>query len=431
MESVTCPFIVESSTTGPGTTRFEKLEAVQAGNRAAPVDLRYLKKAKFHAEKHEDLLAGILSFLEQIYCSVAENLPDVRDSGHDDGADPYALHAEQSAIQMDESRSSSAQSKFKAVVKSKVKKKQRGVQVHPQRTVAAGCEERWLPPGHMKDYWVQYRGQVPQGETVASFPTFWRVWAAHYSFMKFRTTSSHAQCTECVKHKQMISGLSGHLRARHMQVELLHQHLNDQFQDRLAYWRRRGRSRQRGQECCVILDGMDQGKFALPRHAFLKAKAFDGWSRPRLHVAGALMHGHGLFMFVSNPDVPKDSNTACEQILYCLNHLKRSGHDCSKLTIQSDNTCRECKNGFVMRLCAALVSCGVVQEIIMANLRSGHSHDDIDQVFGWTADWVRRKLPRAETTDDVVCSLQSFLDQVDRPYEPVRRCVKLDQARDW
>ena len=56
---------------------------------------------------------------------------------------------------------------------SKAKKRRRGVQVCPGRTVAEGCEERWLPNGTMKEYWVQFCTQNPSAKV--SFPTFWRV----------------------------------------------------------------------------------------------------------------------------------------------------------------------------------------------------------------------------------------------------------------
>ena len=90
-----------------------------------------------------------MSFLETIYTSVAENLPDVRDETYDGEPDhetsvddPYSLHI--GLYQQDSEK----------VAKEKVpkaKKRRRGVQVCPGRTVAEGCEERWLPNGTMKE----------------------------------------------------------------------------------------------------------------------------------------------------------------------------------------------------------------------------------------------------------------------------------------
>ena len=55
--------------------------------------------------------------------------------------------------------------------------------------IADGMEERYLPAGTMKEYWIQYRHQS-QSEQQASFPTFWRVPFNELTFMsgfRFRT----------------------------------------------------------------------------------------------------------------------------------------------------------------------------------------------------------------------------------------------------
>ena len=134
------------------------------GAQSAPVDLRYLKKAKFSSDQSDSTSAGVLSFLESIYTSIAENLPDVRDETWDADAegvmDPYAGDGAFDIAMAPEQK------------KNNVKKHRRGVEVCPYRTAAAGCEPRWLPPGSMKDYWVQYKHGVTG--RAASFATFWR-----------------------------------------------------------------------------------------------------------------------------------------------------------------------------------------------------------------------------------------------------------------
>lgn len=251
--------------------------------------------------------------------------------------------------------------------------------------------------------------------------------------MRFRVHSSHATCTECVKHKVLIASLGHHLAARRMQQSLLYAHLASQFRDRCEYWRKRGCSRSRGPEVIIISDGMDQGKFAVPRHPAMRAKQFDSWSRPRLHVAATIAHGWLLDFFVSEANLCKDSNTSIEILASTMTRLTQLGCDLpsSRVTIQADNTCREVKNGHVMRWASSLVSDHRCQEICMSFLRSGHSHEDIDQVFGSAADWIRRRLPRAESSEDVVTSLQGFLASLERPHEGHRRCFKLDGTRDW
>lgn len=326
----------------PGTRRFRKIhDAVVSGMEKPPMDLRYLARCKFGRNKNPQVISDVISFLEQIYMSVAENLPDVRDDTFDDQRampDSNPLNLQLYEVEGDD-----------PAKVTKTKKYQRGVPICPGRSVSEGCEERYLPAGTMKEYWIQYSNQVKSGP-AASFATFWRApqtdihhmlwigprvwffdyfhdpfemwfsrkgpmipglmsffslvlclcpflnlwtetWSSHYSFMKFRSASSHAQCTECIKHKSMIAGLSHHLRARRVQQQMLYDHLQSQFRDRVCYWHLRGKSRARGLEICLIQDGMDQAKFQVPRHPMIRAKSLESFNRPKLHVAATICHG--------------------------------------------------------------------------------------------------------------------------------------------
>lgn len=141
------------------------------------MDLRYLRKGKFSAETVSESFSSVVSFLESVYYSIAENLPDVRDGTLDDEeCDAYAeLATSEEGIRLSEtavpSKVSASQPNAKS---SRLARHRRGVDVNPLRT-AQGCEVRWLPPGAMKDYWIQYRSQLSDGVPVASFVTFWRV----------------------------------------------------------------------------------------------------------------------------------------------------------------------------------------------------------------------------------------------------------------
>ena len=131
------------------------LSAVQEGQAKPPLDLRYLEKTKFGRDDIPEVVTEVITFLEQIYTSVAENLPDVRDESWDGAStngreDPYSLRLD----------TLYPQPTLPAERITKSKKHQRGVQICPGRSVADGCEERFLPAGTMKD------------NKKASFPTF-------------------------------------------------------------------------------------------------------------------------------------------------------------------------------------------------------------------------------------------------------------------
>jgi len=133
-----------------------------------PADLRYLRRSQFGRDNAPEAVTEVITFLESIYNSVAENLPDVRDESWDDitAADPYGLQLAEQPVE--------DSAKQAAEKQAKIKKHQRGVAICPGRTVEDGCEERFLPAGTIKEYWIQFQNQC-QSQHKASFPTFWRV----------------------------------------------------------------------------------------------------------------------------------------------------------------------------------------------------------------------------------------------------------------
>ena len=137
-------------------------------------------------------------------------------------------------------------------------------------------------------------------------------------------------------------------------------------------------------------------------------------------------------MGITEADVKKDSNTSIELLAHALEKLAASGVrlEATDLVVQADNTCRECKNNPMIRFLAAQVSCGHLRSATMSYLRSGHSHEDIDQVFGRLAQHIM-KVKRIETSDDLCDVVQDFVNKTARPHEKGRFCVKLDRTRDW
>ena len=126
--------------------------------------------------------ASVVSYLMEIYHSVAETLPDFRDetldvettlvAAHGDDKDPYSdlLEAQQAPGPVNPK---SASSKTK---NPKHRKMRKSVKVNLARKPETGgiYEDKWLPPGQMKDHWELYR-QCQRGHECASFTTFWRV----------------------------------------------------------------------------------------------------------------------------------------------------------------------------------------------------------------------------------------------------------------
>ena len=75
---------------------------------------------------------------------------------------------------------------------------------------------------------------------------------------------------------------------------------------------------------------------------------------------------------------------------------------------------------------------GVIAGARMRHLRTGHSHEDVDQLFGVLAAYIARHGRSANSPKEFCQHIQMWLaTKLDRPHEPLRKCVLMDQCRDW
>ncbi|CAE7518779.1 cofG [Symbiodinium necroappetens] len=300
----------------------------------------------------------ILSYLQSVYDSTAETLPDVKDGTcePDEDASVELLKDVATCDQDDYAVSLAKLQQVSAFKDSKKKTNQRKRSVTILRKDG---EVRYLPPGSMKEYWEQLNCQRESQKPI-SFAFFWRVWYQEFAFMKFRSHSNHAVCSTCLRHKLLIRELSSHLLARKEQVKRYHGHLRDQYLDRMTYWSLRGESRLRGgASVTAIIDSMDQSKTCLPRGACMKSKELSNMQRPKMHLTAVIIHGFSIFLFLSEHDQAKNSSSMIEMMSYSLTMLSK--HCLLKhlsVNIQSDNTVREMKNNPFAKWMGSLVSHG-------------------------------------------------------------------------
>lgn len=170
-----CQPFIPARFVGLGSRRFNRLKKHgQNGFPSPPVDLRYLKRPNAAVIKQSR--ASVVSFLTEIYHSLAETLPDVRDETWDIetslvlGMEPPDPYEDQLTLE------SVKETPVLGEVHKRKRKMQKSVKVNPHRQPNSGgmFEEKWLPPGQMKDLWSQYKKRVGAADKVASFPTFWR-----------------------------------------------------------------------------------------------------------------------------------------------------------------------------------------------------------------------------------------------------------------
>ena len=240
-------------------------------------------------------------------------------------------------------------------------------------------ETRWLPPGTVYDYWLSYNALYPEHKCY--FRHFWRTWREKWSDkLRFRGRQQHALCATCVSHKLIIKQLSGDLLRRNRQIELFQQHKTAQYNDRRVYWAVRAEAMLCPLTICIILDGMDQGKFCVPRsESMMKSNSLEPLQRPRLHVNAAICHGRAVLVSVSPADFPKNTDVTIELVAACLTRLAQDGLPLERahLHLQLDNTSSSNKNNNLLRFLSLITSKSIVKSVDVMFLRKGHTHEDI------------------------------------------------------
>lgn len=74
---------------------------------------------------------------------------------------------------------------------------------------------------------------------------------------------------------------------------------------------------------------------------------------------------------------------------------------------------------------------GMLESCGLTSLRSGHSHEDIDQQFGYLSKYLMRHGRSAEVPADFQRLIQDFLNESHRPHEEKGYSILLEQTRSW
>ena len=188
-----------------------------------------------------------------------------------------------------------------------------------------------------------------------------------------------------------------------------------------------------GGSCPSIMDGMDKSKFRFPRSGIFNSKEFTQCVRPCLDMTLAIVHGVGLTFTLSEPYTKKDSSWSIDVLANAL-HLASASIDLRQadVSLQADNTSRECKNNGMARFCGLMTGGHRVFRMEMRFLQSGHSHEDVDAQFSVISNLIESKK-LLESPDQFCTMLEEWLrDAKNRPDEMQFRVAQLaDTIRDW
>lgn len=117
----------------------------------------------------------------------------------------------------------------------------------------------------------------------------------------------------------------------------------------------------------IIIDGMDQNSTNLPHLKRFNKSAANLWHM-KTHVTGAIVHGHGSYVYTDLLQWPHDPNLTLNILIDILlkkvmDYTKSRIPLPKKLFIQLDNCNRENKNRYVLGFLSLLVQEKLFEEV--------------------------------------------------------------------
>ena len=321
-----------------------------------------------------------------------------------------------------------------------------------------GLEVRYLPPGHVHDIYLQYlawhddhslygvrgvpdvsgvAGSASLSSRPAAWGTFWNVWKLQWHILlRFRKTSQHTRCSTCFKFEQKIHGSRVDMAGKLAWVRQLREHLRDQYADRCLYWGMRWASRQFMTILTIIIDSMDKSKFGIPRFEYHRMPKFlEPLIRPRLVCTAAIAHGWCTSVFLADEQVSHGANAFADILLRVLEKVYQMCLVYKRpfpkhLWVQSDNTVAQAKNAYTANLMAVLVGKFKFHTSNLCYLPVGHTHEDVDQLFGVVAQMLSRQKTFQDPADVKRIIQKGLQDRITAKGEDLSVEI-LDEVRDF
>ena len=157
----------------------------------------------------------------------------------------------------------------------------------------------------------------------------------------------------------------------------------------------------------MIIDGMDKKKYLLPRWKWGRTpKDAEHLHRPCLELTAVICHGHGTYLFLSDQDISNGSSWHAELVIRTLSLVhersQRRGQSMpDALSVHSDNTTSGLKNSICAGVLCMLCAGGYFRTTSLQHLRVGHSHEDIDALFGVIAS-ILATADELETPQEII-----------------------------
>jgi hypothetical protein len=213
--------------------------------------------------------------------------------------------------------------------------------------------ETHLPDYRVKDVWRKYLNETHSKDSKHQFSdhvsemNFRKMLDNDLPYIKIRKVKRFAKCDTCTDLRDAIDKCMGDRREK--LKEELQEHIEWQFRERDKYYKHRFKARRfPSRYMTMSLDGMDNGKTAIPRRS-REDKTSDANFRLGVHLTGVLMHGrkNPIHAYTWYDQFPTGSDSVVTIICHALRKTQEDGPLPPVLYLHLDNCGRENKNRFL------------------------------------------------------------------------------------
>ena len=270
-----------------------------------------------------------------------------------------------------------------------------------------------------------------------SYDYFLTVLRQHYKVI-IHKHKSFSQCKECLHYKERLrTQMSVHDRA--MVKSERAKHYKIVYKERVTYHATRRRAQERPDKwMSIITDAVSKYKTELPRFTrkLTEMNAFRPFGNQLYTV---LVHQHkqdssnqgGAFNFMVPESVKCGGNITVEVIWRTLCKLQDLRELWAEnLHVQLDNTVKDNKNHTVLGFLAWLVAQGHFHSVTVSFLPVGHTHEDIDALFGVVIRHLRN-FAVTYTYEELMVQVNEALSQQDTSWTPSAPCDFVAGTHDW
>lgn len=297
----------------------------------------------------------------------------------------------------------------------------------------------------MKDELLAEGAQVTPEEfkTPVSEPWFLQVLDEHYEIVIHRH-KRFAQCMLCFMLKQLAARAACPADRDHIKK---HRglHYKTVRLERIEYHtNRRNAQLEPARVMSIIIDAMTKWKTALP--LFSRELKFGKFKAYGQQLYGVLVHQDvrdeeyhgGFFGYLVDSTVHGGGSLTVELLYRTLQRLQDGNHRKTwpqELDIQLDNTCSDNKNDTVLGFCAYLVATGTFKKVVLTFLPVGHTHEDIDAVFGVLMRYLT-KIGAVQTISKLMdciwnCLTNDSNNELATSWKPSAELQRIQATHDW